>query len=473
MKTNRKLLLGGGLATGIGLLAYGIYEVFKPKTSSTSPASTYLEGTVTDKSTGQPISKVQLELTGEGYSSTATTDSSGYFLFSGLPATGPYTLAFTATGYQTAPVTVTIVEGQNEKNLALSLVSLPSGSIEGITTPSGASMYVDGTYAGTTPFTAQNIDTGAHTVKFTLSGYQDDTEDVVVLEGKTASLEVDLIPIVTTGSIKITSNIASSNVYLYGALQGQTPLTLTDVSPGTYKVTVGKDGYQSYVQTVTVVTGKTATVNATLTPNPAPTLTQIMITPGSVSTTIGNTQQFTAAGYYSDGSNADLTGKVSWQSSNAGIASIGSTGLMDAIGQGNCNITASISGITSNSVPVAVIYPIYPAFQYSNLQASTVLSWPGSSWASVIVKATVTNNSNEAITHTIDVWGTYGSPPATVDVGNIYPYVFREQVSLGPGQSQDLTFGPGTQLAILSPSAGGGTWWVADEDGNKSQNVVG
>jgi len=44
---------------------------------------------------------------------------------------------------------------------------------------------------------------------------------------------------------------------------GTTPATAT-LSPGTYTVTVTKDGYRTFTQTVTIADGETKTVNANL-----------------------------------------------------------------------------------------------------------------------------------------------------------------------------------------------------------------
>ena len=87
--------------------------------------------------------------------------------------------------------------------------------------------------------------------------------------------------------------------------------------------------------------------------NKAPSLVSIAITPTDASIAKGLTQQYTATGTYTDGSTAVITDGVTWGSSDTGIATIsndsGSKGLATAVSVGDANISASLSGITSNT----------------------------------------------------------------------------------------------------------------------------
>ena len=82
---------------------------------------------------------------------------------------------------------------------------------------------------------------------------------------------------------------------------------------------------------------------------PAPTLASIAVTPGNPTVAIGGTQQFKATGTYSDSSSKDLTGSVTWWSSNTAVATISASGLASAGGQGSSNIAASAGGITGSA----------------------------------------------------------------------------------------------------------------------------
>ena len=88
---------------------------------------------------------------------------------------------------------------------------------------------------------------------------------------------------------------------------------------------------------------------------PAPTLTSISITENPFGNlAAGSSTQFTAVGTYSDGSSLNINSMVSWNSSNSGIANIGSNGSATGLMAGTTNITASASGVYSSPVALTV-----------------------------------------------------------------------------------------------------------------------
>ena len=88
------------------------------------------------------------------------------------------------------------------------------------------------------------------------------------------------------------------------------------------------------------------------------TLTSIAISPTSPpNLKLGFTQNFTATGTYSDGSIADLSSAVKWNSSDATIAAFTQPegGLLTAMTTGTVQITATYQGMTTNSVSITII----------------------------------------------------------------------------------------------------------------------
>jgi cytoskeletal protein RodZ len=92
-------------------------------------------------------------------------------------------------------------------------------------------------------------------------------------------------------------------------------------------------------------------VSIAVTPNPA---TAIVVAPGYANPT---TEQFTATGTYSNGSTANITNTVNWNSSNNAAATISSTGLATSVAAGQTNITASGSSVTSPAIALSVNAP--------------------------------------------------------------------------------------------------------------------
>ncbi len=70
-------------------------------------------------------------------------------------------------------------------------------------------------------------------------------------------------------------------------------------------------------------------------------LVSIVVTPAMPSVLLGQTQQFTATGYYSSGFYADLTNSVVWWSAAQGVATINSAGLATTVSAGTTSITAT------------------------------------------------------------------------------------------------------------------------------------
>ena len=111
-------------------------------------------------------------------------------------------------------------------------------------------------------------------------------------------------------------------------------------------LTLGATACSSKTSSSTTIT--TATTST-------PTLSSIAVAPASpASLIVGSTQQFTATGTYLDGSTADLSSDVTWTSDSTPIATIDDFGLASGVTVGTANITASLNGVTSPSVPLTV-----------------------------------------------------------------------------------------------------------------------
>ena len=110
----------------------------------------------------------------------------------------------------------------------------------------------------------------------------------------------------------------------------------------------------------TLATGSTvvsATVNgisaSTALTVTAPVLVSIAVTPSASSLPKGLTQQYIAAGTFSDGTHEDLTTSVAWTSSAPSAASIAPGGLASANSLGSTTITATLGNV-SGSTPLSV-----------------------------------------------------------------------------------------------------------------------
>jgi len=70
-------------------------------------------------------------------------------------------------------------------------------------------------------------------------------------------------PIEKTGTLQITSNPSGAKVYINDEYKGTTPLDFT-LPPGSYNITLTKEGYEDYTIISTIQSNKTTTINANL-----------------------------------------------------------------------------------------------------------------------------------------------------------------------------------------------------------------
>ena len=100
--------------------------------------------------------------------------------------------------------------------------------------------------------------------------------------------------------------------------------------------------------------------------SPPPSLTSIEISPASAAIRLGVSQQYTAAGTYSDGTQRDVTSSVTWSSSQPAAVFVnnqnGRNGFATGIGEGTSTITAS-EGTVQATATLMVSNPM-PRFAY-------------------------------------------------------------------------------------------------------------
>ena len=178
-----------------------------------------------------------------------------------------------------------------------------TGTIRAISSPSAATVEIDGIVVGTTPHDETNVSTGLHTVEFSKAGYQSETRQVLVSAGAISTIHVTLSPIPTTGTIRALSSPTGATVRIDGIAVGTTPHDESGVTPGVHTVEFTKSGYQPETRQVSVSIGAVSTVQVTLTPLPVndPPVASFTVSPSP--TYVGDTVFFDGSGSYDpDGS---------------------------------------------------------------------------------------------------------------------------------------------------------------------------
>ena len=141
-------------------------------------------------------------------------------------------------------------------------------------TPSRASVYIDGEYIGNTPLNNHVLEKGNHSLQLNLAGHEDFNGSVSVIAGQNIERDFTLTattvstpdplsppPISlavkpTTGTLNIISDPSGTSVYIAGEYKGKTPLDNIEVSVGNHEVRLEQEGYEEEKQLISVSSGE-------------------------------------------------------------------------------------------------------------------------------------------------------------------------------------------------------------------------
>ncbi len=205
--------------------------------------------------------------------------------FTEIPV-GTHTVSVYYSGYETYYTTVNVQAGVTTQVSATLSPTVTVGSLSVSSSPSGASVYVDNVYRGTTTAVVGNLQAGSHNVLIVKAGYQNWQNSVKVTAGTATyvNAQLDADPTPAYGTVSITSNPPGADVYADGRYVGRTrsdgPLVFTQVTPGTHSLTISKAGYQDYTGTGTIVAGHDYPISVTLQAVPNPTTGSISVNSG-------------------------------------------------------------------------------------------------------------------------------------------------------------------------------------------------
>ena len=261
-----------------------------------SAAAGSISGTVTDGTA--PLGGVTVTTTVGGKqlsTGTPTVGNVGAFTLTGLATPGTYILTFTKDKYSAQTLAVDLGPGEQKSDLAVTMVGgtgTASGmlvdasgnglggatvTVGGITTPESTTTLTTGAIGS---FLIAGLPTpGSYTLTFSLAGYQSQTVPVVLDSDHPApSVSVTL----TKGVGRIvgvvldpshTANVGATvtvtdgkNVRTTTSVNSPTSgsYVIADLPPGTYTVTVTRDGYGQQTALVTVVAGQDTTQDLAL-----------------------------------------------------------------------------------------------------------------------------------------------------------------------------------------------------------------
>jgi hypothetical protein len=191
-------------------------------------------------------------------------DFVGYTPMSFGTRPGNHDVRFEAEGYETFTTRVNVRPGGTESVNANLEPVRRAGTASFTSSPSGADVYVDGRYVGTTPTGAVRFDQGRYSARFDLPGYDSTTVNFEVRSGDNRTVSSQLAP--QRATVVVQGNIGGALVFLDGRQVGMLPsgsgrLTLSDVSSGSHELVVMAPGYATYITTFSVSAGRTTELN--------------------------------------------------------------------------------------------------------------------------------------------------------------------------------------------------------------------
>jgi len=263
--------------------------------------------------------------------------------------------------------------------------------------------------------TASNVNTGGATIQATYNpGTGNVTGSTGLTVGPAALVSISVTPLNPTVPKGSFEQFTATGTYTNNA-QIDITNSVTWGSSDMTKATIGNTGLattlaQGSTTISAMLSGKTG--NSTLTIGPA-VVNQVQVSPHSAGTIpLGNTFQFTATAYFTDGSNLDVTGNggTLWSSNNQAVATVGA-GLVTSQSQGNnVQITASYSGF--NDMGTISVGP--PALKSIAVTPSPVTIANGLTQQFTAI-GTYTDNSTQDLTNSA-TWSV--NNPGVISVNN-------------------------------------------------------
>jgi hypothetical protein len=139
-------------------------------------------------------------------------------------------------------------------------------------------------------------------------------------------------------------------------------------------------------------------------------LRSISITPTTVSIAKGGTQQFTAVGTFSDGSQQNVTTSVTWSTSNFNVATVGTaSGLARGLAAGSAQIQAVSGTVSSPNVALAVTSATLQSISVAPA-AATIAAGTSQHFTAT---GTYSDGTTQVITST-SAWASSSSATATI-----------------------------------------------------------
>ncbi|MDH4183754.1 MAG: PEGA domain-containing protein [Nitrospinota bacterium] len=175
-------------------------------------------------------------------------------------AAGGHTLAVKAENYTTWEKSFTAGDGKPQTFTAA--LELAGGVLRAVSTPSGATVTLDGQKIGVTPLVTAKAEPGEHLLEIAVAGMAPYSQTIKISGDKPLIVSATLQTAMGVLSVKGT---AQATLYINGKEAGQIPME-KKLPPGAYSLASAKEGHKRQTTEVEVAAEKTTEVSMELEP---------------------------------------------------------------------------------------------------------------------------------------------------------------------------------------------------------------
>jgi formylglycine-generating enzyme required for sulfatase activity len=203
--------------------------------------------------TSRPVDGAEITIDGSSFGTTPAADIE-------LGA-GEHAVEITAPLYLPYRRTVYLEPGDPPRELAVELVA-NWAPITVATTPTGATVFLDGIVLGSTPLHEQ-VEAGDRTLEIRRQGFKVLSRSIRITAGEPVDLgSLRLVP--EDGRLAVVSDPAGASVTVNGVFRGAAPLELDLAPGGAYDVRVSAAGHATFAADVEISSGRRSEVRAVL-----------------------------------------------------------------------------------------------------------------------------------------------------------------------------------------------------------------
>ncbi|MGL5815433.1 MAG: beta strand repeat-containing protein [Aeromonas sp.] len=286
---------------------------------------------------------------------------------------------------------------------------------------------------------ATAVNTGGSNISALFHGVSSNTVLLVVTNATVSSVQV-----VLNGGNGTLAKGSSVQFKAQAVLSDGSTLDVSNqaawVSSDPTKVTIDTQGLATGVavgtSTITASVNGVTSAGTVLTVTNA-SVSQIQITPPTLTLAKGTKGKLTAIATYSDNTTQDISNLVDWNSSDIGVATVNLSGEVTAVTIGSATLTGSVGSVTSNPVSLSVTNPSVNQIDLS-ATASTLAAGTKTQLTAV---ANYSDGSSQNITGLVS-WSSSDSNVATVDTSG-------EVTAVAPGTAT-ITGSFGGQTSTLT-----------------------